>query len=33
MSNFSIKTFTNISEKSNQYIKKCFDIALEILKN
>lgn len=27
-----IKTFTNISEKSNQYIKKCFDIALEILK-
>lgn len=27
-----IKTFTNISEKSNQYIKKCFDVALEILK-
>ncbi len=27
-----IKTFTNISEKSNQYIKKCFEVALEILK-
>ena len=27
-----IKTFTDISEKSNQYIKKCFEVALEILK-
>ena len=27
------KTFTNISKSSNNYIKKCFDLSLEIIKN